>query len=64
MRSVTLKCDGVECTVSDDSGDLTIYTYVDLIKQCLVGVGFHPYNVDDVFHDEARWSLPRKENSC
>jgi hypothetical protein len=60
MRSITLKNDGVECTVSDDGGDCTIYTYVDLIKQCLVGVGFHPDNVDDVFHDEARWSLPEK----
>ena len=56
MRSVTLANDGVTCTVSDDGGDLTIYTYATLIKQCLVGVGFHPENVDDLFTDEERWS--------
>ena len=56
MRSITLKNDGVECTVSDDGGDFTIDTYANLIKQCLVGVGFHPENVDDLFHDELRWT--------
>ena len=56
MRSITLSCDGVTCTVTDDGGDLTIYTYATLIKQCLVGVGFHPENVDDLFADEERWT--------
>ena len=65
MRSVTLTNDTISCTVTEDpEQDITIWGYVTLIKQALVGVGFHPENVDDLFSgDEERWTK-RDSDKC
>lgn len=56
-RSVTLSNDGITCTVTEEPvQNINIWGYVTLIKQALVGVGFHPENVDDLFTDEERWT--------
>lgn len=57
MRSITLVNDTLSCTVTEDPvQDITIWGYATLIKQALVGIGFHPENVDDLFNDEERWT--------
>ena len=58
MRNITLVNDTLSCTVTEDPvHDITIWGYATLIKQALVGIGFHPENVDDLFAgDEERWT--------
>jgi hypothetical protein len=63
MRSITLTEGGFTCVVTEDPAqDLTIRGWECLIRQALVGVGFHPESVDDLFNEENAW-ITQKEDA-
>lgn len=65
MRSVTIVNGGITCTIIEDPVENEdIWGLATLIRQAVVGVGFHPDNVDDLISDDQPWNIRRDVVNC
>lgn len=49
---ITIEIEDVTCIVSDDKA-VDIYEAIELVRQALLGVGFHHNSVEEVIPDNA-----------